>query len=88
MRTAIIILVGLCSWAACIGAAKFLAGSSSASLNLATYGFIGAWFAVAAANLWLGVARAGYSFREELPIFMIIFLLPVLVAGIVKWRFL
>jgi hypothetical protein len=39
-------------------------------------------------NLWIGVTRAGYSFREELPIFLVIFLLPVVVAGMVKWRFL
>ncbi len=42
----------------------------------------------AAANMWVGVARAGYSFQEELPIFLLIFLLPVAVALAVKWKFL
>ena len=46
------------------------------------------WFVVAAANLWIGVSRAGYSFQEELPIFLLIFLLPVAVAFFVKWKFL
>jgi hypothetical protein len=42
----------------------------------------------AAANMWLGVSQAGYSFREELPIFLLIFLLPSAVAMFVKWKFL
>jgi len=46
------------------------------------------WFIAAAVNMWIGVARAGYSFMEELPIFLLIFLLPATVAVLVKWRFL
>lgn len=44
------------------------------------------WFVMAAANMWVGVSQAGYSFREELPIFLLIFLLPVAVAVFVKWK--
>jgi hypothetical protein len=43
---------------------------------------------VAAANMWLGVVRAGYAFADELPIFLLIFLLPVATAITVKWKFL
>jgi hypothetical protein len=32
--------------------------------------------------------QSGYSFTEELPIFLVIFLLPVATAAFVKWRFL
>jgi hypothetical protein len=42
----------------------------------------------AAANLWLGVSSAGCSFGEELPIFLLIFLLPAAVAVFVRWKFL
>ena len=41
--------------------------------------------------LWgicIGVARAGYSFMDELPIFLVIFLLPSAVAVAVKWKLL
>ncbi|KFD04731.1 hypothetical protein GRPL_04129 [Raoultella planticola ATCC 33531] len=41
------------------------------------------WFGLAAANMILGVTRAGYSVLEELPIFLLIFFPPVLVA---LWR--
>ena len=34
----------------------------------------------------VGVAQAGYSFWERLPIFLLIFLLPVDVAVFVKWK--
>jgi len=45
------------------------------------------WFCAAAFNMCMGVAKAGYSFDEELPIFLVIFLLPALVAVVAKWKF-
>ena len=42
----------------------------------------------AAANTWIGVPQAGYSFGEEFPIFLLIFLLPSAVAMFIKWKFL
>jgi hypothetical protein len=50
--------------------------------------FIGIWFMAAAVNMWIGVSQVGYSFKEELPIFLLIFLLPAAVAAVVKWKFL
>ena len=57
-------------------------------MTLATAAFVAIWFVAAAMNMWIGVSRAGYSFQEELPIFLLIFLLPVAVAILVKWKFL
>jgi hypothetical protein len=37
-------------------------------------------------SLWIGVSRAGYAFSEELPIFLVIFLLPVIPAVLVNWK--
>ncbi len=74
-------------WAACLGIAKLLANSSS-SMTYATTAFVAIWFVAAASNMWIGVSQAGYSFREELPIFLLIFLLPAAVAVFVKWKFL
>jgi hypothetical protein len=87
MRTVIIILVGFVLWAACLGVAKLLAGSSTSSTTIATVAFVVIWFITAAANMWIGVSRAGYSFQEELPIFLLIFLLPCAAAVLVKWKF-
>ena len=88
MRTAIIILGGFALWAACLGIAKLLASSRTSSMTTATTVFVALWFVAAASNMWIGVSQAGYSFQEELPIFLLIFLLPAAVAVFVKWKFL
>jgi hypothetical protein len=38
--------------------------------------------------MWVGVARAGYSVAEELPIFLLIFGVPAALAILLKWRLL
>jgi len=88
MRTGIIILGGFAFWAVCLGIAKLLASSSTSSMTTATAAFVALWLAAAATNMWIGVPQAGYSFKEELPIFLLILLLPAVVAVFVKWKFL
>jgi hypothetical protein len=88
LRTALIILGGFVLWGICLGIARTAAASSGSATNAATSIFVVLWFGIAATNMWMGVAKAGYAFREELPIFLLIFLLPSLVAVIVKWKFL
>jgi len=34
------------------------------------------WLALTSFNLWVGVSKAGYSVREELPVFLLLFGLP------------
>ena len=86
MRTAIIIAVGFVLWTACLGVAKLLASSSTSSMITATVAFVVIWCVAAAANLGMGVSQVRYSFREALPIFLLIFLLPSAVAIFVKWK--
>jgi hypothetical protein len=88
MRTALIIAVGCGLWAACRGVAKLLARASTSSVIAATVAFVVIWLVAAAANMWIGVSQAGYAFREELPSFLLIFVLPSAVAIVVKWKFL
>ena len=88
MRTALIILAGFVLWAVCLGVAKLAGGSSGASLTTATVVFVAIWLVVAAVNMWIGVARAGYSFHEELPILLLIFLVPTAVAVLARWKLL
>jgi hypothetical protein len=86
MRSALIILGGLVLWALCLGAAQVAAGLSARSVAIATAVFAALWFLAAAGNLWMGVSRAGYAFREELPIFLLIFSVPVIVAVVAKFK--
>lgn len=62
MRTIIIILAGFALLAGCIAIARLIGTNSSASMGVAVRIFIAIWFVVAAVNMWIGVARAGYSF--------------------------
>lgn len=78
MRTAIIITIGLVLLGAFVGGGFFTGGA--ARMKTAALLFIGLWFAAAAANMAVGVLKAGYSFTEELPIFLLIFALPAAVA--------
>ena len=88
MRTAIIILAGFVLWGICLGVAKVLGAGRPSAMTMATAVFLIVWLIAAAWNMYVGVSSAGYSVAEELPIFLVIFLLPALVALVVRWRFL
>jgi hypothetical protein len=55
-------------------------------MALAAKAFVPAWLLVAAVNMWVGVAHAGYSAREEFPILLLVFAVPAVVAGFAVWR--
>jgi hypothetical protein len=38
--------------------------------------------------MWIGISKAGYSVAEELPILLLLFVVPVAAAVLVRWRFL
>jgi hypothetical protein len=88
MRTVIFLICGVLAWGFCLGAARLLAGAGSASLSQATMIFIACWLVVAGINMGLGIFKAGYSFSEEFPIFLLIFAVPALLAIFVKWKWL
>ncbi len=48
--------------------------------------FVPVWLAVSAVNMWVGVTKAGYSVRDELPILLVIFAIPAVLAGLAIWR--
>lgn len=53
---------------------------------LAAKVFVPVWLAVALANMWVGVTKAGYTVAQELPILAIVFLVPAAVALAVSWK--
>lgn len=66
----------------------WLWGANAAGMALAAKVFLPAWLLITAVNMWVGVAHAGYSAREELPILLLVFAVPALAAGIAAWQFL
>jgi hypothetical protein len=84
MRSLFIIFGGFVLLGVCLGAAKFLTGDFAGASRIATIAFLVLWLLAAAFNMWFGVARAGYSAKEEFPIFLVIFGLPALTAILLK----
>ncbi len=84
MRTLIIIAGGLAALGVFALAGRMLGGN--AGMVLAIKIFIPLWLAAAGINMWVGVAKAGYSVMEELPIFLVIFALPAAAAGFAWWK--
>ena len=61
------------------------AGAPGAGMATAARWFIPVWLIGAAINLWVGVAKAGYSVAEEAPIFVVVFAVPAVLALLVAW---
>jgi hypothetical protein len=72
------VLLGLCL---ALGNATSLGLAGGAKL------FVPLWFLGAAVNMYVGVARAGYSIADEAPVFLVVFALPAVVAIVLIRRF-
>ncbi len=57
-------------------------GDASGSIAAAKL-FLPAWLLMAIVNMWVGVTRAGYTVREELPILLLVFAVPAAAAWLV-----
>lgn len=88
MRTALFLVAGFLLLAASLLLGRLFAANYPGATVVATIAFVVLWLVIAGANMWVGVARAGYSVTEELPIFLLIFGLPVTVAIVLKWKIL
>jgi hypothetical protein len=86
MRTALFLVAGLLLLAASLLLGRLFSTNYPGATIAATIAFVALWLVIAGANMWVGVAKAGYSFTEELPIFLLIFGLPAAVAIILKWK--
>ena len=87
MRTPLFLLVGFLLLTASALLGKLISSNYPGATYAATWIFVGLWLAISGANLWVGVAKAGYTLNEELPIFLPIFGVPTIVAIFLKWRF-
>jgi hypothetical protein len=88
MRTALFLVAGVVLLGSVLLLGKLFAPQYPDAPRVATLAYIAVWLVVAGANMWLGVAKAGYSIGEELPIFLLIFLLPAALAVVLKWKLL
>ncbi|MET0440393.1 MAG: hypothetical protein ABW071_00230 [Casimicrobiaceae bacterium] len=87
MRTALFLLAGFLLLASILIVAKLFSANYPAATSWAIVMFVAVWLVVTAANMWVGVNKAGYSASEELPILLLLFGVPALVAVLLKWKF-
>ena len=67
-------------------AARFVHSTAPvAGMAAAARWFVPIWLIGSAINLWVGVAKVGYSVAEEAPIFLVVFAVPAAVAILVAW---
>jgi hypothetical protein len=88
MRTGLFLLSGFLFLAGSLIVGKLFSSNYPAASTAATGIFLVVWLAIAAANMWVGVAKAGYAVSVELPIFAVIFAVPAVAAVLVRWKFL
>ena len=86
MRTLLFLLVGFLLLAAIMTLGKLFSSNYPGATFAATVIFVAFWLGISGANLWVGVAKAGYTLNEEFPIFLLIFGVPSIVAIFLKWR--
>ncbi len=87
LHTVKVIGVGFALLAVCLVAGRLMGGAGQPELLArSALVFIALWFIGAGINMWVGVSKAGYSVKEEIPFFFIVFLIPAAVALIFWWR--
>jgi hypothetical protein len=83
-----VIAAGFALLVVCLLAGRYMGdGSHSASIARGALVFVVLWLVGAGINMWIGVSKAGYSVAEEAPIFLVVFLIPAVVALSIWWRY-
>jgi len=80
MHTAMVMAGGFALLGICL-----LVGKTTGALAKVALTFIPLWLIGAGSNMWVGVAKTGYTEQQELPILLVIFAVPAAVA-LVLWR--
>ncbi len=84
MHTLKIIVLGLAILALCLFAGRLTSGSKG--METAALIFVPLWLVGAGVNLYIGVKTAGYSVADELPVFLVVFVVPAMIAVGIWWR--
>ena len=82
MHTLIVIAIGFGLLGLCALVGRMAGGAAGTATAFLV--FIPLWLIGAGVNMYIGVTRAGYSVAAEMPIFLIVFAIPV-VAALFAW---
>lgn len=87
IHTAKVLAAGFALLALCLVVGRLISGAGHAVLARSALVFIPLWLVAAGINMWFGVTRAGYSVREEIPFFLLVFLIPAAAAHLLWWTY-
>lgn len=88
MRTGLFLLAGFLFLGGFAIVGKLFSHDFPAAPLAATALFVVLWLALTVFNLWVGVAKAGYTVAAELPILALLFGVPAAAAILLKWKIL
>ncbi|MBX3147804.1 MAG: hypothetical protein KF785_13640 [Gemmatimonadales bacterium] len=80
MRTGYFLVAGLLLMAASLILGKLFTAEFPNARQWAVGIGIGVWLILTGFNMWVGVAKAGYSIREEVPVLLLLFGIPTIVV--------
>ena len=89
-HTVKVIVAGFVLLAACLLIGRLIGGAisnPSTGVSGAALLFVPLWAVAAGINMWMGVSKAGYSVKEEIPFFFVVFLIPAGVALLIWWSY-
>jgi len=61
-------------------------GSDVAGVAFGAKVFIPVWAVIALVNMWVGVTKVGYTVSQELPILLVVVIVPTALAALVAWQ--
>lgn len=86
MHTLMVLVGGFVLLFFCQLVARAFIGAGVNPLAKAMLVFVPLWFIASAINMWIGISQAGYTFMQELPIFLLVFGVPTAAALLTWWR--
>jgi len=86
MHTLMVLVAGFVLLFFCQLVARAIAGAGVNPMAKAELLFVPLWFVITAINMWVGINQEGYTFMQELPLFLLAFGIPAAAAVLTWWR--
>lgn len=86
MHTLMVLVGGFVLLFFCQLVARAIAGAGVNPMAKAELLFVPLWFVITAINMWVGINQEGYTFMQELPLFLLGFGVPAAAAVLTWWR--
>jgi len=88
IHTVKLIGAGIALLLICLWVGRMMGGADQpAIMARSALVFIPLWLVCAGINLWVGVTREGYTVKEEIPFFLVVFLIPAAMAQLVSFLY-